>query len=95
MDSVYDYMKRRLEDYRRLMKFNPVVRPGRDVHIGSFDDLVRVLDSVMKKMKMNTRAQLLEYFIAYNKGSRCCCDCPTNPAFQNLCPGKDLGWLEP
>lgn len=95
MESVYDYMLRRLQDYRHLMKFNPVVRPGKDAKISSFDDLVTVMDMVMARMKLTDSKLLSDRFVAFNRGDRCCCNCPNIPAYQHLCPGKDLGWLEP
>ena len=94
MDSVYDYMLRRLQDYSSLMKFKPVVRPKSDEPIANFDGLVKVLSGVMKRMGLKERDRLLDRFVAFNKGDRCCTSCRDNPAFQHLCPGKDLGWLD-
>ena len=94
MESIYDYMMRRLSRYSTLLTFQPKVSKKEDTLITDFQSLVRTLDLTMKKVGTPQPDVKLDRFVAFHKGDRCCTKCPDIPHFQHLCPGKDLGWLE-
>lgn len=94
MESIYDYMMRRLWDYRQIMTFQPVVGKNADMPITSFDSLVDVLGSVMKSRNAPNWQQNVDNFVKFQQGSQCCQMCNEIAEYQHLCPGKDLGWVE-
>mmetsp|Transcript_20616 Transcript_20616/g.49081 ORF Transcript_20616/g.49081 Transcript_20616/m.49081 type:complete len:446 (-) Transcript_20616:110-1447(-) len=90
MDSIYDFMFRRLLRLRELSRWRPHSNPTSDVHISSYEALVSLLRSVMKRSgnKPEHIDGQVNGFVAFNKGDRCCANCRANPFFAHLCGPK-------